>query len=232
MRLMVYIMVLFNILTFAWFSNKEPISGSEAGEKHALPEGVKTLHLLSEQGSIKDSSIDAQNKPQAVSICHTFGPLNNHAMALDVLADIEELGREGNVHADEQKVKYAYWVYLEPMPVIELEKAIYALEAHGIKDYHRNDRNQLSLGIYKGMVHAKRRQLNIAALGFSPLVGPLYRNEIQYRVDVADMHYRFRTDEAWESYVARYPDSQHQSIRCELKNASQQRTIVPMTPIT
>ena len=180
----------------------------------------------------KDVSIDALNQPQVVSICHTFGPLNNHDMALDVLADIKELGREGSILTDEQKVRYAYWVYLEPMPIEELEKAIQALEANGIKDYHRNDRNELSLGIYKGINHAKRRQIDIAALGFSPLVGPLYRNEIQYWVEVADMHFRFRTDEAWESYIARYPVSQHESTRCDLINASHQRTIDPMTPIT
>ena len=232
MRLMVTIMVLLNILTFAWFSYKESITGSEAGQNYALPEGVKTLRLLGEQVSIKDVFIDAQNQPQVVSICHTFGPLNNHDMALDVLADIEEMGREGNVRTDEQKVKYAYWVYLEPMPIEELEKAIQALEAKGIKDYHRNVRNQLSLGIYKGMIHAKRRQLNIAALGFSPLMGPLYRTEKIYWVDVTDMHFRFHTDDAWESYVARYPDSQHESTRCDLINASHQRTIDPMTPIT
>ena len=232
MRLMVTIMVLLNILTFAWFSYKESITGSEAGQNYALPEGVKTLRLLGEQVSIKDVFIDAQNQPQVVSICHTFGPLNNHDMALDVLADIEELGREGHVHTDEQKVKYAFWVYLEPMPIEELEKAIQALEANGIKDYHRNVRNQLSLGIYKGMIHAKRRQLNIAALGFSPLMGPLYRTEKIYWVDVTDMHFRFHTDDAWESYVARYPDSQHESTRCDLINASHQRTVDPMTPIT
>jgi hypothetical protein len=229
---MVTIMVLLNILTFACFSYKESITGSEACENYALPEGVKTLRLLGEQVSIKDVSIDAKNQSQVVSICHTFGPLNNHDMALDVLADIEELGREGNVHTDEQKVKYAYWVYLEPMPIEELEKAIQALEANGIKDYHRNVRNQLSLGIYKGMIHAKRRQLNIAALGFSPLMGPLYRTEKIYWIDVTDMHFRFHTDDAWESYVARYPDSQHESTRCDLINVSHQRTIDPMTPIT
>jgi hypothetical protein len=229
---MVSIMVLLNILTFAWFGYEESISGPEEGETHALPKGVKTLRLLSEQGSIKDVSVYGRNQHQTVSICHTFGPLEKHEFALDVLAEIEGLGRAGSIRRDKHKVQYAYWVYLEPMSIEELEKAIQTLEANGIKDYHRNDRNELSLGIYKGIQHAKRRQLNIKSLGFSPLVGPLYRTENLYWIDVTDMHFRFHTDDAWESYVARYPDSQHESTRCDLINASHQRTIDPMTPIT
>jgi len=176
------------------------------------------LRLLSEQGTIKDVSVHSRNSPRTVSICHTFGPLKDHDMAIDILADIRGLGREGKVRTEKQKVKYAYWVYLESMPDEELEKATQTLEANGIKDYHRNDRNELSLGIYNGMSHTKRRQTGIAALGFSPLVGPLYRTERLYWVDVTDIHFRFDTDDAWESYVARYPDSQHESARCGLMN--------------
>ena len=230
MRLMASIMVLLNILTFAWFTYRESISGPEEGEAHTIPEGVKTLRLLSENGSNRDISMHAQNQPQTVSICHIFGPLNNHDMARDVLADIEELGREGIVRTDEQKVKYAYWVYLESMPVEELEKTIQALEANGIKDYHRNDRNELSLGIYKGVYYANRRQRSIAALGFSPSMGPLYQKETQYWISVVDRSDRFHADDALETYLSRYPGSQHKSARCDLIDASHQRTIDPHDP--
>lgn len=232
MRLILPILVLCNLTTFAWFSHQESTSEPAPREVHAVPEGINTLRLLSEQSSIKDVSVSGKNQPEIVSICHTFGPIERHELALDVLAEIEGLGRAGSIRGDKHKVQYAYWVYLEAIPPERLNSVIQALEADGIKDYHRNDRNQLSLGIYKGMIHAKRRQLNIAALGFSPLMGPLYRTEKIYWVDVTDMHFRFHTDDAWESYVARYPDSQHESTRCDLINASHQRTIDPMTPIT
>ena len=219
MKWIMQILILVNLLTFAWYNfYQESFTEAEEKEFPEVPKGVKTLHLLSEREPVMDVSEHAQNQPRTVSICHTFGPLNNHDMALDVLADIEELGREGNVRTDKQKVNYAYWVYLESMPVEELEKAIQALEANGIKDYHRNDRNELSLGIFEEINHAKRRQINIAALGFTPLVGPLYRKETRYWVDVTDMHFRFHTDDAWESYVALYPDNQHESTRCDLFN--------------
>ena len=220
MKWIMQILILLNLLTFAWYNiYQESITEAEKKKFPEVQKGVKTLHLLSEKGSIKDVSIDAQNQPQTVSICHIFGPLNNHDMARDVLADIKELGREGIVRTDEQRVKYAYWVYLESMPVEEREKTIQALEANGIKDYHRNDRNELSLGIYKGVYYANRRQRSIAALGFSPSMGPLYRKETQYWISVVDRSDRFHADDALETYLSRYPGSQHKSARCDLIDA-------------
>ena len=213
-------MILVNLLVFAWYNfYLESYTGAEKKKFPEVPKEIKTLRLLSEREPIKDASADAQNQAKPVSICHTIGPLKNHDLAREVIAEIKGLGREGNVRTDKQKVKYAYWVYLKSMPDDELEKIIVELEANGIKDHYQNDRNEISLGIYNGIHDAKRRQMNIAALGYSPLVGPLYRTEIQYWIDVADINYRFYTDDAWETYLARYPDSQRKSTRCDLINA-------------
>jgi hypothetical protein len=220
MKWIMQIMILVNLLTFAWYKfYQEPFV---TPEKRALPEiskGVKTLRLVSELESIKDVSVPVRNPAESVSLCHTIGPFMTQNAALEVLADIRGLGREGNVRTGKQKVKYAYWVYLKSMPDDELEKVILELEEYGIKDYYQNDRNELSLGIYNSIEVAKQQQLNINALGFSPLVGPLYRKETQYWIEVADMNYRLLTDNAWETYLARFPDSQHKSTRCELINA-------------
>jgi hypothetical protein len=220
MKWVMQIMFLVNLMTFAWYTiYQESYAEAEKKQLPEVPRGVKVLQLLSEREPVMDISMHAQNQPRRVSICHTIGPLNNHDMALDVLADIEELGREGTVRTDMLKVKYAYWVYLESMSVEELEKATQALEANGIKDYLRNGRNELSLGIYNGINRAKRRQRSIAALGFSPLVGPLYRKETQYWVSVVDMSDRFHADDALETYLSRYPGSQRKSARCDLIDA-------------
>ena len=220
MKSIMQIMILVNLLTFAGYNfYQEHHTEAEKKEFPELPKGVKTLRLLSEREPIRDISVNAQNQVESVSMCHTIGPLKNHDSVRDVLAEIKGLGREGNVRTDKQKVKYAYWVYLKSMPDEELEKIIVGLESNGIKDHYQNDRNEISLGIYYGIHSAKRRQMNIAALGYSPLVGPLYRTEIQYWIDVADMNHRFHTDDAWETYLARYPDSQHKVTRCDLINA-------------
>ena len=220
MKSIMQIMILVNLLTFAGYNfYQEPYTEAEKKEIPEVPKGVKILRLQSEREPIIDISVHAQNQAKSVSMCHTIGPLKNHDSVRDVLAEIKELGREGNVRTDRQKVKYAYWVYLKSVPDDELEKLIVELEENGIKDHYQNDRNEISLGIYNGIRSAKRRQMNIAALGYSPLVGSLYRTETQYWIDVADMNYRFHTDDAWETYLARYPDGQHKVTRCDLINA-------------
>ena len=231
MRLILHLMIALNVLTFGWFSYKEFFPETEKEAFQAASRGVKVIRLLSEREPIMDVSVHAQNQAKSVSMCYTIGPLNNHDLVRDVLAEINGLGVQGTVRTDKQNVEYAYWVYLKSMPDDELEKTIGELESNGIKDYHKNDRNELSLGIYNGIQGAKRQQMNIATLGYSPLVGPLYRTEIQYWIDVADMNDRFHSDDAWETYLGRYPDSQSKSTRCDLINATYQGAMhSPISP--
>lgn len=219
MRFILYLMIALNILAFGWFSYKDSVSEEEKGEFQAASGGVKMLRLLNERGHIKDVSAHIHNETESVGMCHTIGPLKNHDSARDVVAELSDLGREGNIRIDNRKVQYAYWVYLDSMPNEELEIIIAGLEANGIKDYYKNASNKLSLGIYNGIQGAKQRQLNIAALGYSPLVGPLYRTETQYWIDVADMNYNTLAEDAWTSYLSGYPDIQRKSVRCDLINA-------------
>lgn len=230
MKWIMQIMILVNLLTFAWYNiYQESFTEVEKKEFPEVPIGVKTLQLLSEREPIKDVSVHTQNQAKPVSMCHTIGPMKNHDSARGVLSEIKGLGREGNVRPDRQKVKYAYWVYLKSMPDDELEKVIEELEANGIKDYHQNGRNELSLGIYPDIQDAKRQQINIAAFGYSPLVGPLYRTEIQYWIDVADVSDRFHADDVLETYLDRYTDGQHKSTRCDLINASVVNNLIIQT---
>ena len=219
MRLMLHIMIALNALSFAWFSYQESFPESGSSEFQAVSRGVKMIRLVNERELIKDVAVPVQNQTRSVGMCHTIGPLKNHDSARDVVAEIKELGREGSIRTDKRKVEYSYWVYLKSMPDDELDKTIARLEENDVRDYHRNDRNELSLGMYNGIKSATRRQVSIAALGFSPLVGPLYRTEIQYWVDIADMNHNMLTDDDWESYLAEYPGNQRKSVRCDLINA-------------
>ena len=218
MRFILYLMIALNVLTFGWFSYKESFSEA-ANEFQAASKGVKMLRLLNEREYIQDVSAHIHKKTESVGMCHTIGPLKNLDSARDVLAELRGLGREGNIRTDKQKVKYAYWVYLESMPDDALVKIIAELEVNGIKDYHPNNQNEVSLGIYNGIQGAKQRKLNIAALGYSPMVGPLYRTQTQYWIDVADVNYNTLTDGAWKSYLAKHPDIQRKSVKCDLINA-------------
>jgi hypothetical protein len=214
MKLILHIMIALNVLSFGWFSYKASFSEAGKGEFQVASMGVKMLRLLDEREYIKDVSAHVQNQTESVSMCHTIGPFKNHDVARELVTELKEFGREGNIRTNERKVKYSYWVYLKSMPGAELDKSIAKLEANGVEDYHRNGRNELSLGMYSGIKSATKRQKNIAALGFSPLVGPLYRTEPQYWVDVTDTNPSMLTNEAWDSYLTGIPDNQLTSTKC------------------
>ena len=212
-------MIALNVLTFGWFSYKEKISGAEKDEFQATTSGVKMLRLLNERQHFQDVSAHIYGSEESAGLCYTIGPIENRDAAHGIVAALRKSGKEGNIRADKQQVQYAYWVYLESMPDDELEMTVSEMKSSGIEDYHQNNRNELSLGIYNGMQAARQRQRSIAELGYSPLIGPLYRTETHYWIDVADMSRTAPREDAWKFYLGEYTDIQLKSVKCELINA-------------
>jgi hypothetical protein len=221
MRWIAYMLVAVNLLTFAWLGqHQESRSEDRETPNHAATaDGVKTIRLLSELEPIIKVAARTQFPSQAVGRCHTIGPFKDNEVADDALARMKDLGIEGAVHFDKANVKIGYWVYFKSMQTREVENIIQLLKNNDIKDYHKNERNELSLGIYNRLEDAERRQMNIAVLGYSPLVGPFFRNQNRYWIDVAEEKINMLPDEAWDSYMTRYPDSQRRSMKCNLINA-------------
>lgn len=220
MRWILYVMVVANLLTFAWFSQHQksnPIN--QDLQDYATTDGVDTIRLLIEREPIMDVAARTQNLLESAGMCHIIGPFKDHEVADDAVVEMKHLGREGTVHFDKGKVKVGYWVYLKSMPDQEVENIVQVLKNNGIKDYYINKHNELSLGIYNGLQGAKIRQMSIAALGYSPLVGPLYRNQVRYWIDVAEMKSNMLTNEAWDSYLAEHPDIRRKSMKCDLIRA-------------
>jgi hypothetical protein len=208
-----------NILAFAWFNlYQEPYNQTGKKEFPEIPKGVKTIRLLSEHEPIMDVAVHIQDQSGSEGVCYTIGPFKNLEAAEGAVADMASNGRIGTIRIDNQEVKKGYWVYIESRPVQDLENIIQVLKENGIKDYHKNARNELSLGIYNGIQSAKRRQKSIAELGYSPAMGPLRSNQTLYWIDVAKLKHNILTDESWDRYMAKYPGSKRKSSGCDLIN--------------
>ena len=220
MRWIMQFMILVNLLTFAWFNYyQESYTEAEKKEFPEVPKGVKTIRLLSEREPIMDVAVHVQDQSESDGICYTIGSFKDLEAAEGAVADMASIGRDGSIRIDNKKVKIGYWVYFESRPTQDLENITQVLKSNGIKDYHRNARNELSLGIYNRIKSVKRHQQSIAELGYSPVVGPLYRNQTLYWIDVAELKRNMLTNETWDSYMAKYPDSERKSLECDLINA-------------
>lgn len=156
----------------------------------------------------------ADPQPQPVAACQTVGPFKGRTASDPVVTWLEERGREVSVRSGKVNVRIGYWVYLHSMLATEAVRIMQELKNKGVKDYNQNDRNEISLGIYVKQQIAERRQKSIEALGYTPLVKPLYRDRIRYWVDVRETEADMLSAEEWDLHLANTPDSRRESMAC------------------
>jgi hypothetical protein len=156
----------------------------------------------------------AMADPPAQEVCQTVGPFKDRTAADSVVTWLKQRGREGSVRSGKVNTRIGYWVYLKSMPATEAGRIIQELKNKGVEDYNQNTRYEISLGIYVKQQVAERRQENIAALGYTPLVKPLYRNRTRYWVDVRATEADMPSAEEWRSHLANTPDSRRESVEC------------------
>ena len=156
----------------------------------------------------------AESPPQPVDVCQTVGPFKDRTASDPVVTWLKERGRDVSVRSGKVNVRIGYWVYLNSMLATEAVRIMQELKNKGVKDYNQNARNEISLGIYVKQQIAERRQKSIEALGYTPLVKPLYRNRIRYWVDVRETEADMLSAEEWDLHLANTPDSRRESMAC------------------
>jgi hypothetical protein len=159
-------------------------------------------------------AVMADPPPQPVEICQTIGPFKDRTASDPIVTWLKERGREGSVRTGKANVRIGYWVYLKSMPVTEAGRIMQELKDKGEKDYNQNARNEISLGIYVKQQIAIRRQKSMEALGYTPLVKPLYRNRTRYWVDVRETEADMLSAGEWDLHLANTPDSRRESMAC------------------
>jgi hypothetical protein len=152
--------------------------------------------------------------PQPVDVCQTIGPFKDRTASDAVVAWLKERGKEGSVRSGKVNVRIGYWVYLKSTPATEAGRIMQELKDKGVKDYNQNARNEISLGIYVKQQIAIRRQKSMEALGYTPLVKPLYRNRTRYWVDVRETEADMLSAEEWDLHLTNTPDSRRESMAC------------------
>jgi hypothetical protein len=208
MKYLLIMLVAINLIMFGWFNQHQPLLAStdKTLEQTTIPKGARRILMLSDIVHVAEISTEEPETPQPPAMCHTFGPFESQSAANEVLAGITKLGNEGTVRNSTEKVSTGYWVYLETMPAQAVERIIQGLKQKGIEDYHRNEKNELSLGIYSHREGAERRQQSIAGLGYTPRVKPLYHDEIRYWIDFREVDTDLQSDQAWNYWLADYSD--------------------------
>jgi hypothetical protein len=193
-----------------------PAGQSQEDVEAQLDPVTVTTELDTPEQPYKSPGTDAiaDPQPQPIEVCQTVGPFKDRTASDPVVTWLEERGREVSVRSGKVNVRIGYWVYLNSMLATEAGRIMQELKNKGVMDYNQNDRNEISLGIYVKQQIAERRQKSIEALGYTPLVKPLYRNRIRYWVDVRETEADMLSAEEWDLHLANTPDSRRESMAC------------------
>ena len=107
--------------------------------------------------------------------CYTFGPFEEYLQLKSVTSQLRELNADTIQRKESQQVVLGHWVYLPSFPSWQdAHKKVTELEDKGIKDLFilgRGDqKNAISLGLFKNEDGAKRRIATLRKLGIKPSV--------------------------------------------------------------
>lgn len=107
--------------------------------------------------------------------CFALGPFADLDLLTAVREKLETGVPELRTRREMQQISGAYWVYLPSYPDRDAAReASRVLAASGIRDYFiindDEERNGISLGLYSRKQGSEQRRMEIAKLGFKPLI--------------------------------------------------------------
>ena len=191
LRALILLLLCMNVGVAVWWaSHREPV----AAVVPATDKNVPSLVLLgeAERKPVADaaelSEAPAELSPDAV--CLSIGPFSTPAqlrMAMDLMLPRVERIQFREVPAVSLR---GYRVYLPPAANrAEALQTARALSAKGIADYYvitaGDDKDTVSLGIFRELENATQRREAVAALGYSPVIEPRTEQLAQWWIDVA-----------------------------------------------
>ncbi len=191
LRALILLLLCMNAGVAAWWvSHREPV----AIVVPATDKNVPPLVLLSEAelkpvaDAAELAEAPAELSPNAV--CLSIGPFSTPAqlrLAMDLMLPRVERIQFREVPAVALR---GYRVYLPPAASrAEALQTARALSAKGITDYYvvtaGDDKDTVSLGIFRELENATQRREALAALGYSPVIEPRTDQLPQWWIDVA-----------------------------------------------
>ncbi len=120
--------------------------------------------------------------------CYTLGPFLDRQIADVTAAEIKAIGFPVTQRSlVEREIKH-YWIYLAPFKDDRAaQEASKKLAKNRVKDYFivtaEENRNAISLGLFKRKGGAQRRARRISELGFQPEIEVRYRDRTYYWLD-------------------------------------------------
>jgi len=221
MRHVIYLLLVANVVYFAWHLAQGTPQEDALRALPPLPANIKPLVTLQEREQERKGGQDAsdiekltETNPPGAGIpatCHTLGPFMATAELESVEDTLAKLGFDPKIRTSDVKEHVGYWVYLPAMKREEALQAARTLDRSEVKDYYIGQENFISLGTFAAKDRAEKHRDNIRQLGFEPQVEPRYATHTAHWLDIADMGEDFP---GWGKLEEEYPDIRLQGLEC------------------
>ena len=142
---------------------------------------VPTIHLYSEMVNDQDLMSDSRR-------CFSLGPFHSFEDVAETRALLEEVSANISERETQALVEKGYWVFMPPYEsLLEANKALFSLEALGLKDiaviYNGDWKNAISLGYFLRQENAARRKKDLEDRDFAPKMRVQRQSESRYWLD-------------------------------------------------
>ena len=197
MRLIVYLLLVANLLFFAWNHFQAQTLPQAARSVPPLPAGVSTLMTLEEHARETETPADGQaiealtqaQPPSAQSAgkCKALGPFSKQDVVL-VNATAKRLrdnGVDTVLRSVESRTENGYWIYLSGKDKQHARDMVKKLEAVDDREYYVGMGYFISLGTFEDIERANIRMADLKEKGFDDaILEQRYKNRVEYWLEL------------------------------------------------
>lgn len=215
-RVLVILLLVMNIGVAAWWFLRPQHEPRRFAPTEPAVAGLELLAESEARGSVAEMAEAPQPiQPSADAVCQRIGPFLTQADLRRVIGALTPVVQRIQFRETRALARRGYWVY---MPAQATRDAALAtareLAARGLRDYYvvtAGDReNTISLGLFRELDNARKRQADVQGMGFSAELGERTEEIPQYWVDIA-ADPRFD----WRAQLGGYAGVESSRIECE-----------------
>ena len=190
-RVLVILLLVMNIGVAAWWFLRPEHEPRRFAPTEPAVAGLELLAESEARGSVAEMAEAPQPiQPSADAVCQRIGPFLTQADLRRVIGALTPVVQRIQFRETRALARRGYWVY---MPAQATRDAALAtareLAARGLRDYYvvtAGDReNTISLGLFRELDNARKRQADVQGMGFSAELGERTEEIPQYWVDIA-----------------------------------------------
>ena len=197
MRYIVYLLLIANLLFFAWNDYQAQTVPPAVRTVPPLPAGVTTLVTLEEHARGIEAPADSQaiealtqaEPPGALSTgkCKALGPFSKNDITLvkATARRLAENGVEAVLRSVENRIENGYWIYLSGKDRQHAREMVEKLDELNDNEYYVGMGYFISLGTFEDIERANIRMADLKEKGFDDaILEQRYKSSVEYWLEL------------------------------------------------